>query len=136
MSTADDQYLLIVDDQPAICELLAEVFTAEGYRAETALNGDQATRAIRARTPRLIFMDINMPGKDGLETLKEVQGLISGVPVIMITAYGELDDVMEARKQGLIQYYITKPFDIIFLIQLVKRIMSPVPKFKQKAANQ
>jgi two-component system response regulator (stage 0 sporulation protein F) len=115
-------YLLIVDDQPAICELLEEAFTSEGYRVETALNSDQAVRAIRARTPDLIFMDINMPGKNGLETLKDVRGMISGVPVIMITAYGELEDVMKVRKLGLIQHYITKPFDIVSLIKLVRRI--------------
>jgi two-component system response regulator (stage 0 sporulation protein F) len=117
-----DHYLLIVDDQPAICELLEEAFTSEGYRVETALNSDQAVRAIRARTPDLIFMDINMPGKNGLETLKDVRGMISGVPVIMITAYGELEDVMKVRKLGLIQHYITKPFDIVSLIKLVRRI--------------
>jgi two-component system response regulator (stage 0 sporulation protein F) len=115
-------YLLIVDDQPAICELLEEAFTSEGYRVETALNSDQAVRAIRARTPDMIFMDINMPGKNGLETLKDVRGMISGVPVIMITAYGELEDVMKVRKLGLIQHYITKPFDIVSLIKLVRRI--------------
>ncbi len=117
-----DHYLLIVDDQPAICELLEEAFTSEGYRVETALNSDQAVRAIRARTPDMIFMDINMPGKNGLETLKDVRGMISGVPVIMITAYGELEDIMKVRKLGLIQHYITKPFDIVSLIKLVRRI--------------
>jgi two-component system response regulator (stage 0 sporulation protein F) len=122
MNDRDDNYLLIVDDQPAICELLEEVFTSEGYQVETALNGDQAVHTIRARTPDLIFMDINMPGKNGLETLKDVQDMISGVPVIMITAYGELDDVMKVRKLGLIQHYITKPFDIISLVKLVRRI--------------
>jgi two-component system response regulator (stage 0 sporulation protein F) len=122
MNDRKDNYLLIVDDQPAICELLEEVFTSEGYQVETALNGDQAVRTIRARTPDLIFMDINMPGKNGLETLKDVQDMISGVPVIMITAYGELDDVMKVRKLGLIQHYITKPFDIISLVKLVRRI--------------
>ncbi len=122
MKDRKDHYLLIVDDQPAICELLDEVFTSEGYRVETALNSDQAVRAIRARTPDLIFMDINMPGKNGLETLKDVRGMISDVPVIMITAYGELEDVMKVRKLGLIQHYITKPFDIVSLIKLVRRI--------------
>ncbi|MGD0621295.1 MAG: response regulator [Thermacetogeniaceae bacterium] len=136
MNNRKDHYLLIVDDQPAICELLEEVFISEGYCVETALNSDQAVRAIRARTPELIFMDINMPGKNGLETLKDVQGLISNVPVIMITAYGELEDVMEVRKLGLIQHYITKPFDIISLIKLVRRIMTPVHGVKSKAANQ
>ena len=129
-----DTYLLIVDDQPAICELLEEVFISEGYRVETALNSDQAVRAIRTRTPDLIFMDINMPGKNGLETLKDVQSLISTVPVILITAYAEQDNVMEIRKLGLIQHYITKPFNIISLIKLVRRIRNQ--DTAKKAAGQ
>ncbi len=131
---------MIVDDQPAICELLEEVFASEGYRVETALSSDQAVRAIRARIPGLIVMDINMPGKNGLETLKDMQGMISDVPVIVITAYGELEDVMEVRKLGLIRYYITKPFDILSLVRLVRRIMIPRPDgargLNSKAANQ
>ncbi len=135
MSIESHQYMLIVDDQLAICELLGEIFAAEGYHVQTALNSEQAVRAIRACTPGLIFMDINMPGKNGLETLKEVQSLISDVPVILITAYGEIEDIMDAGKRGLIQYYISKPFDIVSLIQLVKRIMLPDSGLKQKAAN-
>lgn len=81
-------------------------------------------------------MDINMPGKNGLETLKDVQGLISNVPVILITAYEELEDVMEVRKLGLIQHYITKPFDLISLIKLVRQIMTPAQGLESKAANQ
>jgi len=132
--------MLIVDDQPAICELLAEVFGSEGYRVETALSSDQAVRAIHARIPGLILMDINMPGKNGLETLKDMQSMISEVPVIVITAYGELEDVMEVRKRGLIRYYITKPFDILSLVRLVRRIMAPRPEstrdLNSRAANQ
>jgi DNA-binding NtrC family response regulator len=134
MNNLNDRYLLVVDDQPSICELLEVVFIAEGYRVKTALNSNQAIRTIRARTPGLIFMDINMPGKNGLETLKDVQGLISSVPVIMITAYEEMDVIMEARKLGLIQHYITKPFDIASLVELVRGIM-PVHALKNKTAN-
>ncbi len=136
MNNRTDHYLLIVDDQPAICELLEEAFCSEGYCVEIAMNSDRAVHAIRTRTPELILMDINMPGKNGLETLKDVQGLISNVPVILITAYGELEDVMEVRKLGLIQHYITKPFDLISLIKLVRQIMTPAQGLESKAANQ
>ena len=111
-------YLLIVDDQPAICELLEEAFKCAGVHE----NAEAALAALPQERPSVVLMDINMPGKNGLETLKDVRGMISGVPVIMITAYGELEDVMKVRKLGLIQHYITKPFDIVSLIKLVRRI--------------
>ncbi len=109
------------------------MFLDEGFQARIALNGDQAIQAIRARKPALIFMDINMPGKNGLETLREVSGLLTDVPVIMLTAYGELDEVLEARKQGLVRHYITKPFNVLFLIKLVRRIMSKRPGYGKQA---
>jgi two-component system response regulator (stage 0 sporulation protein F) len=135
LNIGDERYLLIVDDQPAICELLSEVFNDEGFEARTCLNGDQAIQVIKTRKPSLIFMDINMPGKNGLETLREAKHMLNGVPVVMLTAYGELEDVLEARKQGLIRYYITKPFDVMCLIKLTKRIMSQQPECELQASG-
>jgi len=124
----DDGYLLIVDDMLVICELLTDVLTAEGFAVQASMSGEQAIDAIRARTPALIIIDQVMPGKNGLQTLREVQGLISGVPVIMISGYVEEEqDVIEARKQGLIRHFISKPFDMRYLIQLVKEIIPPPP---------
>ena len=130
----DGSYILIVDDLPEICELLADVFIMNGYQAKTALSGDQAICAIRVHKPSLIIMDINMPGKDGLATLREARDLISSVPVIIVTAYAEMDEVLEARKRGLIDYFIPKPFDITTLVRLVNRTIDPESS-KKKAAG-
>ncbi len=127
MRMRDDDYLLIVDDMRVICELLTDVLTAEGFAVQASMSGEQAIDAIRARTPALIIIDQVMPGKNGLQTLREVQSLISGVPVIMISGYvEEKQDVIEARKQGLIRHFISKPFDMRYLIQLVEAII-PLP---------
>ena len=128
MMINDDRYLLIVDDMRVICELLTDVLTAEGFTVQASVNGEQAIDAIRARTPALIIIDQVMTGKDGLQTLREVQDLISGVPVIMISGYvEEKQDVVEARRKGLIRHFISKPFDMRYLIRLVREIMPPLP---------
>ena len=127
MGMRDDGYLLIVDDMRVICELLIDVLAAEGFAVQACMSGEQAIDAIRARTPALIIIDQVMPGKNGLQTLREVQGLVSGVPVIMISGFvDEKQDVIEARKQGLIRHFISKPFDMRYLTQLVKEMIPPL----------
>jgi CheY-like chemotaxis protein len=125
LGTTKDNYLLIVDDKPFICELLDEALSAEGFTTKTALNGDQAIRIMQSQAPSLILMDNFMPGKSGLQTLNEARGLIAGVPAIMLSAYGEDENIREAKKMGLIQHHFTKPFNILDLIQLIKSIMPP-----------
>lgn len=137
LDNTPERYLLIVDDMRFICQLLAEALTIEGLAVKTSFSGEQAINTIRSHPPALIIIDQVMPGKDGLQTLREAQELISGVPVIMISGYAEeQQDVIEARKLGLIQHYIAKPFDMPYLIQLVEEIMSPPPgSARQKVAD-
>lgn len=123
-----ERYLLIVDDMRIICELLADVLISEGFTVRTSLSGEEAIGLIRDRTPDLIIIDQIMPGKDGLQTLHEAEALISGVPVIMISGYTEQkQDIVEAKRRGLIQHFITKPFDMCRLLKLVKEIVPPPP---------
>ena len=123
----DAHYLLVVDDNEAICEILTEFFQDEGYAVKTAFSGDQAISAIRSQIPRAILIDYNMPGKNGLETLKEVQGLIHGVPVIMITANADKDLFVEAERKGLIHCFVSKPFKACSLVQFVMQVIPPFP---------
>ncbi len=124
---SDAHYLLVVDDNKAICEILGDFFLDEGYAVKTAFSGDQAICAIRAQIPRAILIDYNMPGKNGLETLKEVQGLLSGVPVIMITANADKDVFAEAKRKGLVGHFVSKPFNISSLVHLVTQSAPPLP---------
>ncbi len=127
MKVSEERYLLLVDDMRVICELLADALTAEGFTVRTSMNGKQALEAIRLRTPALIIIDQVMPGKDGLQTLREAQELIEGVPVIMISGYTEeKQEIVEAKRQGLIRHFISKPFDMRYLVRLVKETLSPL----------
>jgi two-component system response regulator (stage 0 sporulation protein F) len=111
--------ILVIDDQPGIRRLLTEVLQDEGYSVKTAANGYEGIQVATDTKPNVILMDMKMPGMDGIETLKELKRHGQGDQVIMMTAYGELDMVNEAREAGM-RDYITKPFDIISLCRIIE----------------
>ena len=112
--------ILVIDDQPGIRRLLIEVLSEEGYVVVEASNGYDGLQKAKDHHPSMILMDLKMPGMDGIETLKELKRLGMSSKVIMMTAYGELDLITEAKELGAVDY-ITKPFDIIVLCQMIQR---------------
>jgi two-component system response regulator (stage 0 sporulation protein F) len=118
--------VLVIDDQPGIRRLLTEVLQEEGYTVLEAGNGYDGLQKARDCHPSLILMDMKMPGMDGIETLRELRRMGVGGKVIMMTAYGELDLVTEAKEIGAADY-ITKPFDIVALCEMINRnLANPV----------
>jgi two-component system response regulator (stage 0 sporulation protein F) len=117
---ANKTVVLVIDDQPGIRRLLTEVLTEEGYAVSEAANGYDGVQKAKDFRPALILMDMKMPGMDGIETLRELKRSGLGDKVIMMTAYGELDLVTEAKEIGAADY-ITKPFDIIALCDMIKK---------------
>jgi len=114
--------ILVVDDQLGVRRLLYEAFNEEGYAVEMAASGQEAIEKVKTSVPNIMLLDMKMPGMNGLETLHEIKRINDGIPVIMMTAYGELEIVAEAKKLG-IREYVTKPFDINDLRVLVKKVL-------------
>ncbi|MEW5897584.1 MAG: response regulator [Bacillota bacterium] len=114
--------LLIVDDQAGVRRLLYEAFAEEGYRVEMAASGPEAIQKVLYKTPDVILLDNKMPVMSGLETAQEIRKLNYDVPIVLMTAYGELDINARAKKLG-ITYYIDKPFDLNEVRQLVKTLL-------------
>lgn len=110
--------VLVIDDQPGIRRLLNEVLSDEGYEVMTAGNGYEGVQKAREENPDVILMDMKMPGMDGIETLRELKVLHKADRVIMMTAYGELELVNQAKEIGAYAY-ITKPFDIMEVCRMV-----------------
>lgn len=115
--------LLIVDDQAGVRRFLSEAFAEEGYHVETASSGAEAVKKAGARLPSLIMLDVKMPGMSGLETLEELRQIAPDVPVVMMTAYGELDIIAEAKKRE-VKCYINKPFDLYEVRYLVRGLLA------------
>ena len=101
--------ILVVDDDPYIREALEDRLMSLGYRVMLAADGNNALRLIERDSPRLVLLDIELPGIKGINLLKEIRRREIDVPVIMITAYGSIDLAVEAMRQGAYDF-IPKPF--------------------------
>jgi two-component system, response regulator, stage 0 sporulation protein F len=112
--------ILIVDDQFGIRILLNEVFQKEGYNTYQAANGLQALDVVKKHDPDLVLLDMKIPGMDGLEILRRMRVLDKDIRVIIMTAYGELDMIQEAKELGAIMHF-AKPFDIDDIRAAVKK---------------
>jgi two-component system response regulator (stage 0 sporulation protein F) len=115
-----EERILIVDDQYGIRILLTEVLQKEGYKTLQASNGFEAIDIAKERTPDLVLLDMKIPGMDGIEILKRLKELDETVKVIIMTAYGELDMIQEAKDLGALTHF-AKPFDIDEIRQAVKK---------------
>jgi two-component system response regulator (stage 0 sporulation protein F) len=117
--------LLIVDDQFGIRVLLTEVFDKDGYETFTASNGNQALTIIEDESPDLVLLDVKIPGMDGIEILKEIRQRNLETNVIMMTAYGELEMINEAKKLGAVAHF-SKPFDIDEVRQKIRKFLDSI----------
>lgn len=111
--------ILIVDDQFGIRILLNEVFQKEGYTTFQAANGFQALDIVDKHSPDLVLLDMKIPGMDGIEILKRMKAVDPDIQAIIMTAYGELDMIQEAKDLGAITHF-AKPFDIDEIRDAVK----------------
>lgn len=106
-----DKKILIVDDQYGIRILLNEVFQKAGYQTFQAANGVQALAILDEEGPDIVLLDMKIPGMDGIEILKRMKAKVPDIKVIIMTAYGELDMIQEAKDLGATTHF-AKPFDI------------------------
>ncbi|AKP48849.1 MULTISPECIES: response regulator [Bacillus] len=115
--------ILIVDDQFGIRILLNEVLQKEGYETYQASNGAQALEIVDRYSPDLVLLDMKIPGMDGIEILKRMKQKDPDIRVIIMTAYGELDMIQEAKELGVLTHF-AKPFDIDDIRNAVKQYIS------------
>ncbi len=102
--------ILVVDDEPNYRLILSELLKDEGYEVFTAASGAEAMKVLRETDLDLIITDMLMPGMTGLELLTEVKIFAQDLPVIMITAFGEVEKAVTAMQTGAFNY-LTKPFN-------------------------
>lgn len=110
--------ILICDDEIGVRESL-NLILGEDYKIAFVANGNEAIDYLKKNEPDLVIMDIKMPQKNGLETLKELREHRPNLKVIMITCYKSVETAAEASKYGICDY-ITKPFDSSAVKQAVK----------------
>lgn len=121
-STAPTIAVLVVDDDDNVRRLLAAYLAAEGYAVREASDGVSAVREVRADPPHLVVLDLMLPGMDGLDAARQIKEA-GNVPVLMLTARGEEEDVLHGFEAGA-DDYLTKPFSPKILMARVRAILN------------
>lgn len=112
--------ILIVDDHPQNLKLARLILAGEGYEVRTAGDAEEALNVLAAFTPRLILMDLQLPGMDGLQLTRQLKSdpATNGIQIVALTAYAMKGDEENAFAAGC-DGYITKPIDTESLPRLV-----------------
>ncbi|MCA1823466.1 MAG: response regulator, partial [Frankia sp.] len=110
--------VLVVDDDPALAEMLGIVLRNEGFDPSFVADGDRAVPAFREHKPDVVLLDLMLPGRDGLEVCRAIRAE-SGVPIVMLTAKTDTVDVVLGLECGA-DDYIVKPFKPKELIARVR----------------
>ncbi len=125
--------ILIVEDETIMRESLRDWLTDGGYQVETAEDGEKALQTVANHDFEIAILDLRLPGKDGIEVLKEARTKRPQLKGIIITAYPSVQTAVEAVKQGAIDY-LPKPFDLNALEKLIRQTLGPVQiEIKAKA---
>ncbi|MBI2366935.1 MAG: sigma-54-dependent Fis family transcriptional regulator [Deltaproteobacteria bacterium] len=114
--------ILVIDDETDTCEVMRDRLESMGYQAVTATTGKQGLELLERHTPHLVLLDIEMPGMNGLEVLKEIRKREPDVVVVMITAHGTLERAVQAMREGA-DDFIPKPFEPDHMALIVKKAL-------------
>ena len=106
--------ILVVDDEPAICDLLNEYLSLIGYEVSTAIDGKDAILKFKKNSPEVVILDIRMPGENGIDVLRRIREMDEDVKVIMLSAFCDPDTIQEALQIGA-RCYLEKPIELEFL---------------------
>ena len=107
----EDFNVLIIEDEPTVCESYIDMFAVLGFSADTATNGKEGLKRLAQKKYHIVITDLNMPVMDGQETLKRIKQKYSNVEVIVITGFATIETAINAMKEGAFDY-ITKPVSL------------------------
>ncbi len=113
--------VLLIEDEPNITEAIRFLLAREGWQVETHAEGENAVAMILAARPDLVILDVMLPGKSGMDVLRELRehdGL-QALPVLMLTARGQSRDRVMAEKAG-VSRFMTKPFSNTEVLKAVR----------------
>jgi two-component system response regulator AtoC len=115
--------ILVVDDDPASRDLLRRVLATEGHQVVTLADGREALAELARQRADLVVSDIRMPDVDGVQLLERMRETVPEIPVILVTAFGDVEGAVEAIRRGAFDY-LAKPYDVDAVRHLVRRALA------------
>lgn len=116
-------HVLIVDDEPAICWGFQEFLTEDGHDVSIAASAEEALQLVQKQRPDAVVLDVRLPGMDGLTAISRLREEIGETPIIVITAFGNLETAVRAVQEGAFDY-LPKPFDLGRAAELIERALN------------
>jgi DNA-binding response OmpR family regulator len=122
-----DATILVVDDEEELAQNLADLLEFEGYTTQVCSSGEQALEKVVVHPPDLVLLDIQLPGIDGLETLRRLKEAHPTIPVLMVSASSKRGTMEQVKKFGA-DGLILKPYDQDELLALIERTLRKVDR--------
>ncbi len=120
VETKEMEPLLLVEDKTELRTMLRKALERAGYAVDEAPDGAAAIQKVRARRYLMVITDLKMPGASGLDVLRETKQADAAIPVLLLTAYGSVEEAVAAMKEGAFDF-LQKPVDLEHLKLLVQR---------------
>lgn len=127
--------IFIVDDDPAVLDAVSTVLRLDGHRVTGFADGASFLAAAKACTPACILLDVHMPGRSGLDILKELNAEKYQAPVLIISGHGDIPMAVEALRNGALDF-IEKPFDAGTVVARVREAVDGWTRRHRDAAQQ
>jgi two-component system, LuxR family, response regulator FixJ len=134
MSQTSSGEIYIVDDDPAVRDALSMVFSLEGYRVCGFEDGNSFLVAARARPPACIILDVQMPGRSGLDILKELNAENYATPIFIISGEGDIPMAVDAIRNGALDF-IEKPFNTDTVVECVRGAIAASERRQQNGKS-
>jgi two-component system nitrogen regulation response regulator GlnG len=127
-------HILIIDDEQSICWGLSQLAEQLNHRATIASSAEQGLAAAAKDKPNVIMLDVRLPGMDGLAAMPQLQKAAPGVPIVIMTAHGDLSTAVAAVRNGAFDY-LTKPFDLAVAERVIESALKHTARPAEKAVR-
>ena len=118
--------VLIVDDSPTEVHYLRSALERNGFETEAAATGQEGVALVQKESPDLVFLDIKMPGTDGIEVLKQLRAVDETLPIVMISGHGNIESAVRAIKMGAFDF-VEKPLSLEKTVLVVRNALRQRP---------
>ncbi|TWU30998.1 sigma-54-dependent transcriptional regulator [Novipirellula artificiosorum] len=122
MTSQEDKLVLVVDDEPSICWAFQKMLQQQGHRVITASSAEEGLRLAEEQKPDMVVLDVRLPKEDGITALPKFRKATDNAPVVVITAFGDLETAVAAVRGGASDY-LTKPFRLEDAIHVCRQAM-------------